>query len=588
MHTQKLFRQLICVIVVCCMIISVSPLQAKAVEPLSMALIGIPLILGVGALVTALGIAPESSTEVFDNFVSTISNGLDSAFTFVQDGITYLRLGSINSTAGDYMYAQQALVEAVLGQMVSEGTVALANATPLYHSANTILGDTNYFMCSAETFSFVRSLSKTVVQYLIVSADPNAVFYIWNRWKDPNNEYNPASEVESSAITVDGITYSYYLHSTFLTNEDSSIFYDGAFTEEVISALISTHTGLKVGELAENLSDDVYSGWNDSNIQTEADEVYSPLNIPASTAGLGTLGQTGVQAGGVSAVNRDSIIYIGDSVAVRPGIGVLPDVNVGEDTEVTEPTEIPVVPPAFEDTVSGLEGIFSSIAAWFASWQTWATSVDANINSILDSVADWFIETGQKWDALAVQIDAIITTWLAGILSEIAALGAKWNDLAVTLDGALTRALEPVIEVIISIPQSIAEAIATVLADVFVPSAVFVDAKVEALRVNFPWVDSIFITIDAMKAGLSSGSSGVAPVIYVHLQNAEGTIPWGGTVKFLDLSWYSRYKGTGDAILSGFLWACFLWRVFMKLPGIIRGDVGQAAFVLASSKENEK
>ena len=39
----------------------------------------------------------------------------------------------------------------------------------------------------------------------------------------------------------------------------------------------------------------------------------------------------------------------------------------------------------------------------------------------------------------------------------------------------------------------------------------------------------------------------------------------------LDLSWYARYKSRVDSILSGFLWIGYLWLLFKRAPGIVRG-----------------
>lgn len=61
------------------------------------------------------------------------------------------------------------------------------------------------------------------------------------------------------------------------------------------------------------------------------------------------------------------------------------------------------------------------------------------------------------------------------------------------------------------------------------------------------------------------------PVIYIHLEDAEGTINYGGTVKALDMSWYERYKSDGDRIIGGFLWLGFLWLLFKRAAAIIRG-----------------
>lgn len=45
-----------------------------------------------------------------------------------------------------------------------------------------------------------------------------------------------------------------------------------------------------------------------------------------------------------------------------------------------------------------------------------------------------------------------------------------------------------------------------------------------------------------------------------------------GGYAVLDFSWYAPYKSRVDGLLSGFLWASFLWLLFKRLPGIIHGS----------------
>lgn len=85
-----------------------------------------------------------------------------------------------------------------------------------------------------------------------------------------------------------------------------------------------------------------------------------------------------------------------------------------------------------------------------------------------------------------------------------------------------------------------------------------------------------------MKLGLANIST-EPPVIYIHLGDTEGSYNIGGTVPFLDLRWYARYKPTVDTLISAFLWICFVWRMLLKLPGIISGMPGD--FVMASAHQ---
>ena len=83
-------------------------------------------------------------------------------------------------------------------------------------------------------------------------------------------------------------------------------------------------------------------------------------------------------------------------------------------------------------------------------------------------------------------------------------------------------------------------------------------------------------------------SSSTPPVVYVHLEDSESEYIKGGTVKFIDMSWYARYKPYGDVILSGFLWALFAWRMYLKIPGIINGVGGSVGHIASSGGYRRK
>ena len=144
-------------------------------------------------------------------------------------------------------------------------------------------------------------------------------------------------------------------------------------------------------------------------------------------------------------------------------------------------------------------------------------------------------------------------------------------------DVSLQRFLEALGNALMDPLRWLANALLDGIRDMFVPSEDFITDKVNALRVKFAFADSIIETGQAIGTALSVGDSG-PPVIYMHLQDAESDINWGGTVPALDMRWYERYKSTVDSLLSAMLWIFFAWRVFRKLPGIISGMEGDAPF----------
>lgn len=84
-------------------------------------------------------------------------------------------------------------------------------------------------------------------------------------------------------------------------------------------------------------------------------------------------------------------------------------------------------------------------------------------------------------------------------------------------------------------------------------------------------VNSLDVSGSVPISGSSSTSS--APSIAIDFGAAKSVYGYNYGAKYdvLDLSWYSAYKPTVDAILSGFLWLLFLWGVFKHAPGIIGG-----------------
>ena len=142
--------------------------------------------------------------------------------------------------------------------------------------------------------------------------------------------------------------------------------------------------------------------------------------------------------------------------------------------------------------------------------------------------------------------------------------------LADVITGPIVGSLSKIWDLVKSIPQSILEGITAI----FVPTEDFLTAKWEAIRSEFAFADSITSTGELL-VGILNGLDPEPPVIYIDLGATEGSYNFGGEVAFIDLRWYARYKPTMDLIISAFLWMAFVWRLILKLPGIISGMPGE-------------
>lgn len=178
-----------------------------------------------------------------------------------------------------------------------------------------------------------------------------------------------------------------------------------------------------------------------------------------------------------------------------------------------------------------------------------------NLGARIETAFQWI------WDHLATAFEtlgSIITTSFEWI----------WQHLATAFQNVIDT-LNTFWQNLKNWMQTMADYLLNGLRSLFIPDNDYISDKVKSLRNRFAWIDPIMVYFDGFAF---DGSE--PPVIYIHLDDAEGSYYLGETIPFLDMRWYSRYKATGDLILSGFLWALFAWRMYLKLPGTISGISG--------------
>lgn len=195
------------------------------------------------------------------------------------------------------------------------------------------------------------------------------------------------------------------------------------------------------------------------------------------------------------------------------------------------------------------------------------TDVWAGTSTYVDTETD--VGTGD--DTIAVPETVTLKDILTGILS---------------VPKSIAEAVAGFFADVITAVQAIPAAIADVLTAIFVPSADYVTAKVDALRTKFPFIDSVITTGEFIRDSVS-GASG-PPAIYVDLSLASSGNYGSQKVLLTDFGWYAQYKPKVDTILSAALWAFFGWRVFLKLPGIISGESGYIGEAIAPREKTAR
>lgn len=313
------------------------------------------------------------------------------------------------------------------------------------------------------------------------------------------------------------------------------------------------------GSIASSLDDEIYAGWTGKAISvSDSQTIYLPISVSDTIAGTGSLTQDVAQAG----------------TTYYPGA-------VEETDEELPIVDVPVVGADLLGIITLLKSILqvliniyrvvsSNISSW---WDNATTTIALNIASLGSSIETW-------WTAATETIMGGIT---AAVTSITEAISTAIADVVTWLK-SVAATLADILEWIKSLPSAIVDGISSVLTSIFVPSTDFITAKVESLRARFDWIDPFIVFAENISGELFSTEP---PVIYIHLDDAEGNYNYGGTIPFLDMRWYARYKKQGDLILSGFLWALFAWRMYLKLPGIISGASGTIGHISSYSRKGD-
>lgn len=299
---------------------------------------------------------------------------------------------------------------------------------------------------------------------------------------------------------------------------------------------------------------DVSSSVDGSSVTSSLDSAdLDTANASISIAPVTSVVSSGVAgstaAPGLSAEDYERILA--DALAGTAVLPTTPDPTTAEPTETIpeEDKETMVSPDVFNKGLTGVKDALSD----------GISSVVARIDWAIHYLTDWL---SSFWAAVVKAVTVTIPDFLSGIADALTTF------FTVTFPAWVTD----VKDWAVTLPRTISDAIAVALAAVFIPAAGYWDAKVAALQAAFPLFNAIILSANSLRGFFQSLGSR-PPIIYIDLGNSASWAMGGKTI-FLDLTWYSQYKPTVDTVLSAFLWIFALWRIFLRLPGLIRGGVG--------------
>lgn len=167
-------------------------------------------------------------------------------------------------------------------------------------------------------------------------------------------------------------------------------------------------------------------------------------------------------------------------------------------------------------------------------------------------------------------LDALLNQILEKIATNgLTVSGSVAGDVDKPIDVGWQDVLSNIYNKVVDIPDAITAGISGALEKLFAPDAVLLGEMSDTFQGKFGFLTTLKQVGNDL-FGMTADTE--PPVIWVHLEDAEGRYTYGDKQKILDLSWYQRYKADVDKLISGFLWIAFLWLLFKRAPDIISGS----------------
>lgn len=547
MNWKKILRSTMCLVVVLAILLNCIPVKADAVAGAVIAgKIAVDALKIVTAILIGLGVTAGISNADWESLrVRTVAALQDQGFIdsegkfhiFTTEGTDFLF-----SVSGDAISAVRSLLYSE-GYLQSDSVVN-ANGFSATNLHSGYLLHT-YFQMAAKTWpaEFVSCLSSLGVndKMMILAMSDSLVYgyhfdadgrFVLSRFR------NPLGTANASLIGVHPISdfslYTSYGNITTCSSGSTTygIFYSKHYAEKFSNFLTSRiaafdFTGLPYYGVYDSLyqNSSIYFRFYWKNSTSSSWDALS--NLPVSPSGLGT-------DSGLYAVYWDNIIW-----------------NSNIEYTISSPYDFTLENVAPEEQV---------MVDAYPEWSSGAITVPgSDVGSEDDQVILYPLGLGNSLSDTESLSQSDV--WTGSNVSSNTSTNTGINSDSIANVGATT----------------FWDTLSNTIASIFVPSEDYLSSKVDALAAEFGFIGPVVTAARSIVLPFNDFEP-EPPVIYLHLEDTRGSYDLGGTVPFIDMTWYAEYKPIGDALLSSLLWVVFVWRLFRQLPGLIAGLPGDFVY----------
>ena len=202
------------------------------------------------------------------------------------------------------------------------------------------------------------------------------------------------------------------------------------------------------------------------------------------------------------------------------------------------------------------------------------------------------IDIPDEWGFLGDLFDSFVGTanqLLNSIKSNLKSLsnvvGEGFDSLSSGISSFKNSVMDGISSLASDIGTSVSNGISNVLKDLFIPEDGYLNDRISSIRNKFAFADSILSTAQGLLNMFNSISGNNAPSITVHLSSKTSGAFYGDKDIVISLEWYKPYKPTIDALISGILWAGYIWLIIKRVPELIKGSGMITENVLSINKK---
>lgn len=202
----------------------------------------------------------------------------------------------------------------------------------------------------------------------------------------------------------------------------------------------------------------------------------------------------------------------------------------------------------------------------------------------IDIPVEWGF-LGDLFDSFVGTANQLLNSIKSNLKSLSNVVGEGFDSLSSGISSFKNSFMDGISSLASDIGTSVSNGISNVLKDLFIPEDGYLNDRISSIRNKFAFADSILRTAQGLLNMFNSISGNNAPSITVHLSSKTSGAFYGDKDIVISLEWYKPYKPTIDALISGILWAGYIWLIIKRVPELIKGSGMITENVLSINKK---